>query len=172
MTFLPPRIKQDSGCQHCGKPLARRPNEKPREYRERTHCDRTCSLKARALYISTHEMLLNNSVPRPGGCWEWDMYLDPKGYGRTGTPHHSEVLAHRVSYIEFKGPIPEGLHILHSCDNPRCINPDHLRAGTNTENVQDRVNRHRSARLWGSLNPNFLHGQFSRRASCLAANDR
>lgn len=170
---LPARIKHSSdGCGHCGTPLVRRPGEGSRDWKRRTHCNRDCAVKSRALYVSVHEMLLNNSIRRSNGCWEWELYTDPKGYGRTFSRIDGEVLTHRISYREFKGPIPDGLHILHSCDNPRCLNPDHLRAGTNEENVQDRVNRHRSARLWGSSNPNFLHGQWSQLASCVAANDR
>jgi len=64
-----------------------------------------------------------------------------------------EVLAHRISYIEHHGPIPDGLHVLHSCDNPPCINPDHLRVGTNDDNMRDRAERNRHARLFGERNP-------------------
>jgi hypothetical protein len=172
MTFLPPRIKRDSGrCQHCDKPLARRDGEDARDWKRRTHCNRACAFAARAMYVSIHEMLLNNSVHTATGCWEWQLYTDPKGYGRT-VMYDGEVLAHRLSYREFKGPIPDGLHILHSCDNPRCINPDHLRAGTNAENVQDRVKRLRSARMWGHNNPNWLTGRHSKLPAYKVANDQ
>lgn len=45
--------------------------------------------------------------------------------------------AHRAAYMEAHGEIPEGLHVMHSCDNRRCINPDHLSAGTRSDNMQD-----------------------------------
>jgi hypothetical protein len=48
---------------------------------------------------------------------------------------------HRYSYELHKGPISEGLHVLHECDNKLCINPDHLRAGTHAENIRDAVAR-------------------------------
>ena len=54
--------------------------------------------------------------------------------------------AHRAAWVLFKGPIPLGLQVLHSCDNSSCVNPDHLWLGTNDDNVVDKMNkgRHRS----------------------------
>jgi hypothetical protein len=71
--------------------------------------------------------------------------LNNKGYawlGRGGK-YGGNFLAHRVSYELHKGPIPEGLCVLHSCDTPACVNPDHLRAGTLSENIQDCIKRNR-----------------------------
>lgn len=104
-------------------------------------------------------MLLSRSV-KVGDCLEWQGYLDKKGYGRCG-PVNGEVLTHRVSYQEFVGPIPDGLHVLHSCDNARCINPEHLRAGTNDDNVADRHERGRWASMKGRRNPNWKHGKYT-----------
>lgn len=79
------------------------------------------------------------------GCWE---YRGPKfanGYGQVkvdGTPR----LAHRVAYELWVGPIPDGLLIRHKCDNPPCMNPDHLETGTNLDNRRDSVERGRVAR--------------------------
>lgn len=79
------------------------------------------------------------------GCWVWQRYRDPCGYGRfgmVGTPH---VLAHRLAYEAFVGAIPEGLHVCHRCDNPACCNPEHLFLGTHHDNMQDRSRKGRSA---------------------------
>lgn len=57
-----------------------------------------------------------------------------------------QVLAHRASYEEWVGPIPDGLELLHSCDNRPCINPDHLLPGTAQENTQDMLTKGRSAK--------------------------
>lgn len=103
--------------------------------------------------ISASETVLDNSTCGGDGCWEWMGYRDKKGYGRCGSKH-GEVLAHRVSYIEFNGPIPNGLHVLHSCDNSSCVNPAHLRVGTNDDNVADRHERNRWASMPGENNPN------------------
>jgi hypothetical protein len=53
------------------------------------------------------------------------------------------ILAHRLSYQLFKGPIPDGLHVLHKCDVTECVNPEHLFVGTNLENITDSVSKGR-----------------------------
>jgi hypothetical protein len=76
-------------------------------------------------------------------CIEWQGYLDKNGYGitsmgtvRDGTLKNG-VRAHRKSWIEAYGPIPEGLLVLHRCDNPSCVNPEHLFLGTQSDNMRD-----------------------------------
>jgi len=83
-------------------------------------------------------------------CWIWGSVKLPNGYGQFGIGCRTDqswrmVLAHRVSHELFNGPIPDGMHVMHSCDNPSCVNPAHLRAGTRSENMQDSIakDRHR-----------------------------
>lgn len=65
---------------------------------------------------------------------------------------HRHVIAHRAAWELLIGPIPSGMCLLHSCDNPRCVNPEHLRVGTQLENIDDRNQRGRTQRRPGATN--------------------
>lgn len=99
--------------------------------------------------LSDAEMIDRHSIPEPNsGCWLWLGSLNVWGYGRLG-PQRRERQAHRLSYLTFKGPIPPGLLVLHSCDMACCVNPDHLRLGTVAENNHDAIERKRHRVLSG-----------------------
>lgn len=70
------------------------------------------------------------------GCWEW-LGGKCKGYGQLKVDGRVQK-AYRFSYERAKGPIPVGGHVLHSCANKGCVNPDHLRVGTHADNMRDR----------------------------------
>ncbi len=94
----------------------------------------------------TFEQQLANVYTEPNtGCWLWPGVQHGKWYGRH-TEKGVRKYAHRLSYEYHKGPIPEGLSVLHKCDVPLCINPDHLWAGTHLENVADMVAKNRHAK--------------------------
>jgi len=86
------------------------------------------------------------SVATEAECWPWTGPKTPAGYGTLKMMVHGVpvFLAHRAAWsVHNDKPIPKGMHILHSCDNPPCCNPLHLRAGSNAENVRDSVVRGR-----------------------------
>lgn len=92
-----------------------------------------------------------SKVNQTENCWEWCGTKNPAGYGIIQTDWAKEMktqYAHRISYMLFKGDL-NGLDILHSCDNPKCVNPSHLRLGTQAENNKDRDEKGRHKALSG-----------------------
>lgn len=71
------------------------------------------------------------------GCWNWSASTISKGYGQCNVRYLKERFAHRVSFRAFKGEIPAGTDVLHTCDNRLCVNPSHLFLGSKKDNAQD-----------------------------------
>jgi hypothetical protein len=72
--------------------------------------------------MSDRGAIETNSTPTPEGCWKWNLGDD----GRY--PRWKRQRAHRIAYVAWKGEVPEGYHVHHVCENPLCVNPDHLEA--------------------------------------------
>ena len=90
------------------------------------------------------QRLLNNVIVKDvTDCWEWQGGKQNIGYGMIRDDNKMRT-THRVSYEEHKGPIPKGLCVMHSCDNPICCNPDHLSLGTHKQNTQDMMSKGRA----------------------------
>jgi len=97
------------------------------------------------------------AVDRSGeGCWEWSRFRNKAGYGYTRWAK-KPTMAHRVAYELAVGPIPPGLFVLHTCDNPPCCNPSHLWIGTKADNNRDRAIKGR-----GRSNPKKLNEESAR----------
>lgn len=87
------------------------------------------------------------------GCWIWMLALGRHGYG--SIKHQGKMLkSHRVSWMVYRGAIPDGIKVLHTCDIRCCINPDHLFLGTQADNVADMIKKKRAANVDGERNPN------------------
>lgn len=81
-------------------------------------------------------------IPEPNsGCWLWIANANRTGYGCLSDS--KQRLAHRISWEIHRGPIPEGLYVLHKCDVPICVNPEHLFLGTHQDNMDDMVRKGR-----------------------------
>lgn len=98
-------------------------------------CRKTSEHKLKRIFDSKY-------VISKKGCWEWTGYCDKDGYPKIGDKC---LGAHRYSYERFKGKIPEGMLVCHSCDNPSCVNPEHLWLGSHNDNAQDKVQKKRQA---------------------------
>ena len=83
-----------------------------------------------------------SSTEQPNGCLMWKRSTMAGGYGQS-TYGGNKCNAHRVTWFKLYGVLPNHIHVLHKCDNPGCINPDHLWIGTNYDNVQDRKRKGR-----------------------------
>jgi hypothetical protein len=92
-------------------------------------------------------------VDKSGDCWEWMAYKQPYGQYWNGK---RLVQAHRFSYELANGPIPDGLCVLHNCDNPGCVNPAHLFLGTQKDNIRDALEKGRLVNQKGENNPRSI----------------
>jgi hypothetical protein len=102
--------------------------------------------------VATRHLPLYERCARTGwdvteaGCWEYRGRRNEHGYGMYGTSPGYRV--HRISYEHHVGPIPDGLILRHTCDNPPCCNPEHLVPGTPADNAQDKMDRGRAIKHW------------------------
>lgn len=100
------------------------------------------------------DRIFSKSIRMSNGCIEYSGYLNECGYGRLrcNGKHH---LVHKFIFESFKGSIPEGMLVCHSCDNRKCINIEHLFLGTHKDNIHDAINKGRHK---GVFNSPFVKG--------------
>lgn len=141
-------------CSRCRqeKPLAAFHKSKHHARGHRSEC-KTCRKNAALPTRQPFPKTLQEAVMRwvnpestnASICWLWEGATNANGYGKLMF-RQTSWLAHRASYTVFIEPIPDGLEILHKCDNRPCVNPAHLFLGTQPENIKDAVNKDRHAR--------------------------
>lgn len=95
--------------------------------------------------MKTFEERFWEKAEKTEGCWNWTA-AKASGYGRFQIGKKKQAQAHRVAYELTKGPIAPGLFIDHMCHNPSCVNPDHLRAVTSKENLENRKGADKDSR--------------------------
>ncbi len=141
-------------CNHCGSAFLVEP------YKAKLVRTKFCSRRCRTDFAAGRRLSTEaedralfslSFVKRETGCWEWTECRDSNGYGLFFRGAGKSRLAHRASW-EFKnGPIESGWFVLHRCDNPCCVNPDHLFLGSQQDNIMDMVRKQRNQR--GSRRP-------------------
>lgn len=102
--------------------------------------------------VDKNGLMVNEEI---GRCWAWT------GSKRNGYGEYGGTSAHRVSYKLFKGDIPNNLFVMHICDNRECINPDHLKLGTNQDNVNDKVEKGRQVGGNGRKGENLSYSKLT-----------
>ena len=133
-------------CSYCGESF----RDFPCHAFKRKYCSHACYRQARR---DNQIIRFWSRVQKGEGCWLWTGPLDNKGYGLEMDGDKIR-LAHRLMYERSRGPIPAGLFVCHHCDNPRCVNPEHLFLGTLQDNVADMVAKGRQ--LKGERHPMHL----------------
>ena len=99
--------------------------------------------------LSVKDRLLKR-VRKSDECWLWVGAINPKGYGMMSIKSHPR-LSHRISWEVHNGPIPEGMFVLHKCDTPLCVRPEHLFLGRQIDNMTDMIRK-------GRQNPGHVPG--------------
>lgn len=132
-------------CEGCGGQICRRKGISRRQWGKQRFCSISCA-KRSAPWSSPLERFWENVFPEPmSGCWLWAGSWNSDDYGQimVNREYHR---AHVLSFVIHFGQVAPGLMVLHRCDVPPCVNPGHLYAGTNIDNMRDMVSRGRVRR--------------------------
>lgn len=127
-------------CKQCGSEFAK-------NFADHAFCSKNCSglQNTHKRSFASRETYFIDRVQKTGSCWLWTGQRGPKGYG-AARYHGYRMLAHRFSYELHYGVIASELHVLHKCDTPLCVRPDHLFLGTPQDNMDDKVAKNRQTR--------------------------
>ena len=133
----------------CGETLVVRSSELVKGRKKSCGCKRSelVSMARRAFSkTTTSDQAIQSRIEKvASGCWEWTGRRDADGYGIAWVGGKKSV-ASRLAYETYVAPIPVGMAVCHKCDNPPCVNPDHLFVGTTADNIHDSVRKGRFSR--------------------------
>lgn len=136
--------KFTKACELCGK-LFTRPDRW--KFEKARFCSKSCRGKTNTNKKTIEQMFWERVTKvAPAECWNWEGAPAEGGYGglTVSRVRRSALRAHRVSWELHNGPVPDGLSVLHKCDNRKCVNPSHLFVGTQRDNVIDCLTKGRA----------------------------
>lgn len=130
-------------CPTCKKEFRRQNSQVRNTVRGVNYCSHAC--RWGFPYLESAESRFFAVVEKGDKCWEWKGVVNKAGYGFFAPQKGCHVFSHRFSWEMHFGPIPDGLFVLHRCDNPPCVRPDHLFLGTDMDNSTDKILKNRHA---------------------------
>jgi len=134
--------EKNKKCIVCGFKIFKPLHCNKKEWDNRKFCSHQCQYKGQINNLKDVWKYID--IKGEDDCWEWLGHLVRGNYGSFGI-NKKYYRSHRLAYTETYGPIPEGMFILHKCNNPKCCNPKHLYAGTQKDNMEQCKNDGRVA---------------------------